>query len=57
MEMKDLGWIQKAREDGDDRRRTYEITSRGRSLLAAELARLEALLEQARPAMADGDAG
>jgi DNA-binding PadR family transcriptional regulator len=53
--MKDQDWIRKAEEGGDDRRRTYEITARGRSLLAAELARLEALLEQARPAMADGD--
>ena len=53
--MKGLGWIQKAEGDSDDRRRTYEITPRGRSLLAAELTRLERLLEQARPALADGN--
>jgi len=53
--MKDLGWIRKAEDGGGDRRRTYEITSRGRSLLAAEIARLEQLLAHARPAMAEGD--
>ncbi|HVS64238.1 MAG TPA: PadR family transcriptional regulator [Thermoanaerobaculia bacterium] len=39
-----------AETDGNDgaRRRTYEITSEGRSILAAELSRLELLLEQAR---------
>jgi len=54
--MKDLRWIRKAEDGGDERRRTYAITPRGRSLLAAELARLEQLLAHARPAMADGDA-
>jgi len=53
--MKGLGWIRKAEGGGDDRRRTYAITTRGRSLLAAELTRLELLLEQARPALADGN--
>ena len=54
--MKDNDWIRKAQEGGDERRRTYEITTRGQALLAAEIARLERLLEHARPAMADGDA-
>ena len=39
----------------DTRRKTYEITKAGRSLLAAELARLERLLEHARPALANGN--
>ena len=37
------------------RRRTYEITPVGTSILAAELRRLERLLRQARPAVADGE--
>lgn len=41
----------------DSRRRTYEITPVGRSLLSAELHRLERLLRQVRPAMADGERG
>jgi DNA-binding PadR family transcriptional regulator len=52
--MRDLGWIRQADEGGHDRRRTYAITQGGRALLAAELTRLEALLAQARPALADG---
>jgi len=52
--MSGLGWIEKAPETGD-RRRTYCITALGRALLAAEVARLERLLDQARPALA-GDA-
>ena len=38
----------------DTRRKTYEITLHGQRLLAAEVARLERLLEHARPALADG---
>ena len=38
----------------DTRRKTYEITPQGQRLLAAEVARLERLLEHARPALADG---
>ena len=53
--MRELGWIRKTDAAADDRRRTHEITSTGRALLAAELGRLERLLEQARPALADGD--
>jgi hypothetical protein len=39
----------------DSRRRTYEITSEGKRLLLAELTRLERLLRQVRPALAEGD--
>ncbi len=38
----------------DTRRKTYEITHEGQRLLAAEVARLERLLEHTRPALADG---
>jgi DNA-binding PadR family transcriptional regulator len=49
--MRGLGWIEDVGGD-DDRRRTHRITRRGRSVLAAELSRLEHLLRQARPALA-----
>ena len=52
--MKDRGWIQEASGGSGERRRTYEITLEGRALLAAELVRLEQLLDQARPALAEG---
>lgn len=52
------GWIEEAEaRDDDDRRRTYAITGPGRRLLRAELARLERLLGQARPALARGGEG
>ena len=38
----------------DRRRRAYEVTPSGRALLSAELARLERLLQHARPALANG---
>ena len=61
--MRRVGWI---REDGsgelssvdgngEKRRKTYQITREGGSLLSAELGRLELLLKHARPALADGD--
>ena len=61
--MKNLGWIQEALGEspgGNDgaangRRRTYAIAPHGKSLLAAELARLDRLFRQVRPALADGD--
>lgn len=54
--MRELGWIEEA--DGDDtRRRVHRITDRGRAIVTAELARLERLLTQARPALADGRSG
>lgn len=52
--MSGLGWIERAPDSGE-RRRTYRIAPMGRALLVAEVARLERLLEQARPALA-GDA-
>jgi DNA-binding PadR family transcriptional regulator len=65
--MRGVGWIREASSGGpgsagtpprgsntDARRKTYEITTQGRRLLAAEVARLERLLEHARPALADG---
>ena len=48
------GWIAETGEDGPGRRRTYEVTEAGRAVLAAEVARLERLLGQVRPALADG---
>ena len=38
----------------DSRRRVYSVTSEGRTLLVAELARLERLLQQVRPAVSGG---
>ena len=52
--MSGLGWIQQAKATGDARRRTYEIASEGSAVLAAEVQRLEKLLDQARPALAGG---
>lgn len=54
--MRESGWIQRSDGDQQERRRTYEITSVGRAVLSAELTRLERLLDQARPALADGKA-
>ena len=51
--MRELGWIEEA-DQGGDRRRVHRITKTGRAIVAAELARLERLLAQARPALADG---
>lgn len=47
------GWIRELGGEGDDRRRTYGITSLGRSILAREVERLERLLRDVRPALAD----
>jgi DNA-binding PadR family transcriptional regulator len=52
--MRELGWIAEA-DGGSGRRRTYEIARGGRVLLTAEIARLERLLKQARPALAKGN--
>jgi DNA-binding PadR family transcriptional regulator len=54
--MKDHKWIRIA-ADGSARRRSFAITSLGRAVLAAELHRLEELLAQARPALAEGETG
>ena len=37
---------------GDDRRRTYRITARGRAILRNEAQRLESLLRGLRPSLA-----
>jgi DNA-binding PadR family transcriptional regulator len=50
--MRKVGWIREA--GSETRRKTYGITPFGRSLLASELARLDRLLQYARPALADG---
>ena len=51
--MRELRWIEEAAE-ADERRRTHRITAWGRTVLRAELERLERLLAQARPAVARG---
>ena len=49
------GWIDEARRaPGDDRRRTYRITPRGRAILTSEVTRLEGLLRGLRPSLAGG---
>lgn len=56
--MRAAGWIEESHDPhGDARRRTHRITEEGRMVLDAELARLERLLGQARPALADGVGG
>ena len=55
--MRGLNWIQEADEGTSDRRRTYRITPEGKQILSAELARLERLLRQARPALAQRGGG
>jgi DNA-binding PadR family transcriptional regulator len=52
--MSGLGWIAQAEGEVASRRRTYVIAADGRAVLAAELQRLERLLDQARPAVAGG---
>lgn len=52
--MAGLTWIRAVRGEAAGRRRTYEITPDGRTVLRAELTRLEQLLDQARPAVAGG---
>ncbi|MDH3272716.1 MAG: PadR family transcriptional regulator [Gemmatimonadota bacterium] len=54
--MRELGWIEEAGDD-EGRRRVHRITDRGHALVSAELARLERLLGQARPALAQGRSG
>ncbi|MEZ4415341.1 MAG: helix-turn-helix transcriptional regulator [Gemmatimonadota bacterium] len=48
------GWVAEVEADGDERRRTYSLSADGRVVLAAELRRLEHLLAEARPLVADG---
>ena len=51
--MRELGWIEEE-ESAEQRRRIHRITDFGSQLLAEELRRLERLLGQARPALAEG---
>ncbi len=51
--MRDLGWVEEA-GDGGGRRRMHRITTKGRTIVSAELRRLERLLVQARPVLAPG---
>lgn len=53
--MREAGWIDEVAGGPDDRRRTYRITAAGRTILRAEVVRLQRLLSQVRPALA-GDA-
>ena len=63
--MRRVGWIREnvpaetsvSEGDNDTRRKTYRITTVGRSLLSAEVARLERLLSFTGPALADGERG
>ena len=50
--MSALGWIRPLASRAESRRRTYAISAEGQAVLRAELARLERLLDQARPAVA-----
>ena len=52
--MKGFGWILPTEFEEESRRRTYTITPVGREVLAAELARLRALLERAGPLAVKG---
>lgn len=52
--MSGLGWIHRVKTSEEDRRRTYQLAPRGDEVLSAELARLERLLQQARPAIGGG---
>lgn len=47
------GWIDEVEaRRGDDRRRTYRITAKGRAILRTEVQRLESLLRGLRPSLA-----
>ena len=51
--MRSLGWLAESESD-KERRRVHAITEHGTELLQAELDRLDRLLAQARPALAQG---
>jgi DNA-binding PadR family transcriptional regulator len=52
------GWIREADEaDDEGRRRTFALTREGEAVLRAEVARLERLLRNIRPAMPAGQRG
>lgn len=49
------GWVEEVDAgDAGDRRRTYSIAPRGRSILRREVERLERLLSDVRPALIEG---
>jgi DNA-binding PadR family transcriptional regulator len=50
------GWIDEV-EGGAERRRTYRITGKGRTILRSEVARLQRLLKQVQPALVADPAG
>jgi DNA-binding PadR family transcriptional regulator len=54
--MRASGWIREVgpSDEGDGRRRTYAMTPRGRAILRGEVERLDRLLRQVKPALADG---
>jgi DNA-binding PadR family transcriptional regulator len=51
------GWIDEVAARRDERRRTYRITTSGRAILRSEVGRLERLLGQVRPALAERPRG
>ena len=49
------GWIDEIDHKGaDDRRRTYRVTAKGKTILRDEVQRLESLLRHLRPSLAGG---
>jgi DNA-binding PadR family transcriptional regulator len=50
--MREGGWIDEVAGGPDERRRTYRITTEGRTILRSEVSRLQRLLSQVRPALA-----
>jgi DNA-binding PadR family transcriptional regulator len=53
--MKRMGWLREVGPDSEGRRRTYTVTPLGTAILAAEVERLQRLLDHARPAVAGGE--
>lgn len=47
------GWIREVGQGDHERRRTYAITALGRAIVRREVQRLEQLLRDVRPALAD----
>jgi DNA-binding PadR family transcriptional regulator len=48
------GWIDEVSGAESERRRTFRITTKGRTILRGEVQRLEALLRDLRPLLAGG---
>ena len=49
--MKRDEWLDEVRDDAEERRRTFSLTTRGRAVLQAEVRRLERLLLETRPSV------